>query len=129
MKKKDLSKQLIFNNNPKEFISEDAVNVIIPKNILRKDELLKILDINLKFPYFGGNWDALWDLLNDFCWIEKKKIIFIHEDLPLKNDLKNLNIYLELITDAKIFWKSYEDHELIIVFPEDQKSKIKNLIR
>jgi RNAse (barnase) inhibitor barstar len=48
-------------------------------NINSKEELLKELNIKLKFPYFGFNWDALYDLLRDFHWIDQKGIILVHE--------------------------------------------------
>lgn len=39
-----------------------------------EDELFNKLSEVLKFPdYFGKNWNALYDFLRDFNWIEKKK--------------------------------------------------------
>ena len=39
-----------------------------------KDGLFEELNSKLAFPYFGFNWDALWDLYCDFHWIEQRYI-------------------------------------------------------
>jgi hypothetical protein len=58
--------------------------VWVPRSVRSKEKLLGLLSDALHFPnYFGGNWDALEECLNDLHWLpEKLSIAIVHEGLP-----------------------------------------------
>jgi hypothetical protein len=56
----------------------------VPAGIQDRAELYRILERDLRFPYFGHNWDALGELLS-YGWDEPprtSRIAIIHDDLP-----------------------------------------------
>jgi len=106
-----------FISNPQSFHS-DAAFVVHLSGINSKEELLKQLKNKLEIPYyFGCNWDALFDCLKDFHWIEQQKIILVHDDCPNLND-HELLIYLQILSEVAQDWKKDEEHCLEVVFPE-----------
>lgn len=61
----------------------------------------------LQFPYyFGHNWDAFDECINDLYWLPSKKYIFIitNVDSILQVDDKNFRIFLKLLKDAADTW-------------------------
>ncbi len=109
-------------------INEEGLIARIPSNTANIQYLFDLLTQELHFPYFGRNWDALNDLLNDLWWIVQKKIILIHDDLPLKQDAKNFRIYLEILLEAINTWKGQEKHEFVVVFPLAFYEKIEQIL-
>jgi RNAse (barnase) inhibitor barstar len=112
-----------FLNNPQSYNPENAF-VVHLSGINSEDEFFEQLSKKLLFPdYFGFNWNAIWDMLCDFHWIEQQKIVLIHDDLPIL-DKRKLHTYLEILVDAiKAWqdWKEGEEHSLDVVFPESGK--------
>ena len=48
--------------------------------ILSKQDLMEALSAALEFPdYFGGNWDALEEVLRDLGWLEAKGHVVVIE--------------------------------------------------
>lgn len=97
-------------------------------SVKNKDQLLSELALTLNFPnYFGHNWDALNECINDLHWIENKKITLIHENIP---DLKfsDLQIYIEILKDAVLQWKTSDEHVLSIIFPQTSENIISALL-
>ena len=46
-------------------------------------ELLTTLAAKLQFPdNFGMNWNALIDCLSDFYWMEERRIVIVHDEMP-----------------------------------------------
>ncbi len=121
---------LKFVENIHDYQIKNSVIGIVPKDIGNKEKLFDILEKSLKFPdYFGHNWDALWDLFNDLNWIDNKDIVLVHSDLPLKDDVKNLEIYLEILIEASKNWEEREEHKLTIFFPLNLKQEIEKIIK
>ncbi len=118
-----------------------AFTAVIPKNIKSKIELMSILKEKLSLPdYFGENWDALNDVLNDFMWIDEFSIFMIHEDLPSLPE-KELQVYLNILSRSVDEWKNLKKseiaefigrkvslHELVIFFPEIVQDKIEDIL-
>jgi hypothetical protein len=91
----------------------------LPRGLSTKEQLLDALDRELRFPdYFRRNWDALDECMGDLAWIPQKKVVLLHQDVP---DLepRALKAYLEILNDAVAKWNQGEEHELIVVFPEE----------
>lgn len=121
---------------------EDSTSSVlhVPANVRSKDELLASLAAAGQFPsYFGGNWDSLLDCLRDFHWIEEKRIVVVHSDLPLHANPQECRIYLEVLRDAADDWArspslakepatTFPDHDLCVVFPASLQSTISGIL-
>lgn len=116
--------------------------MIIDKSPITKSELLETLHEKLEFPVWGGkNWDALSDLLTDFHWRKEYKIVIEHKVFPKRLPEDDLRMYLEILSESVQFWKNqaiekvaiaaahgFPNHELIVIFPSECKSKINEII-
>ncbi|HTP26066.1 MAG TPA: barstar family protein, partial [Anaeromyxobacteraceae bacterium] len=66
--------------------------------------LMDALQDELRLPdYFGRNWDALWDVLRDLSWIQARRVVLAHLDLPCLA-APELRIYLRLFGLDPISW-------------------------
>lgn len=113
--------------------------VKIPVGVSSKSALLAVFARAGKFPgYFGGNWDAFLDCLRDFEWIQEKKIVIAHDDLPLISVPTECRTYLEILRDAVDDWsrpssrphveKGFPAHELRVIFPAHVQSTVSELL-
>jgi len=97
----------------------------VPQNISGKRELFEKLAVSLHFPdYFGGNWDALEDLLTDLSWIEMPVLVLAHDDLPFRNNRDCLIIYLSVLKAAVMSSLKRSDKEFVVVFPVGFQTEI-----
>ena len=89
----------------------------------RADLLLELAEV-LELPdYFGENWDALSDCLRDLSWIDERRIVLIHEDVPrIGND--ELSTYVDVLKESVNDWAKCGRHELIVVFPEGTEDDV-----
>jgi RNAse (barnase) inhibitor barstar len=115
----------------------------IPVGIRSKPDLLLACDSAGRFPdYFGRNWDALLDCLRDFSWIADRRIVIVHEDLPLRDSPEECRTYLEILHQAATDWSEpragpflrpladwpYVEHELLAAFPTSVEVDISRLL-
>jgi Barstar (barnase inhibitor) len=109
----------------------------VPTNLQSKSELLIALAKAGRFPrYFGNNWDSLLDCLRDFHWIEEKRIVVMHSDLPLRANPPECRIYLEVLRDAARDWArspngaatTFPDHDFCVVFPASLQSTVSDIL-
>lgn len=97
--------------------------------IYSRAQLFEKLSTALKFPdYFGENWDALDECLRDFHWVEQRRVVIQHDELP-RLSKGELHTYLEILQRAVEDWHSDEQHELVVIFPKDSESIILNLLK
>ena len=116
-------KGVIFINSP-QLYNPDTRFVAHVSSIKSKTELFNILYKSLMLPdYFGFNWDALSDCLQDFHWITQQGILLVHDELPSLDDV-TFHIYIQILIDAVNDWKEGEEHYFEIVFPENVESII-----
>jgi RNAse (barnase) inhibitor barstar len=108
-------------NSEKDFIAR------IPANIRNCETLFDCLRRELALPsYFGNNWNALVDCLGTLSWIDRHRVLILHDDLP-KIGLEDTRIYLEVLSSAALDWKRGEEHELIVAFPQSVAKDIADL--
>lgn len=102
----------------------------IPAGISDREALFQVLARALTFPdYFGHNWDAVDELLRDFSWIDNKRIVIVHHDLPLRFRERDGKTYLEVLAATVKDWKPGERHQLVVVFPVKDRETIQDILR
>jgi RNAse (barnase) inhibitor barstar len=107
---------------PKTF--EDALIGVIPEGLSTVDALFQqIAEVLLFPPYFGGNWNALYDCLRDFHWVKACEIVLIHSKLP-RLPQGELVVYLQVLRDAVADWKSNESHRLRVIFDKSDERDV-----
>jgi hypothetical protein len=100
----------------------------LPGDIRAKDELFAAFAASLWFPNRSGlDWDGLFDGLCDFGWMTDRKIVLVHEALPRLPEA-DLRVYLTVLRDAVRWWRFDEPHELEVVFPTAERSRIEGLL-
>jgi RNAse (barnase) inhibitor barstar len=63
----------------------------------------------LQFPYyFGNNWDALDDCIQDFGWLPGKSYVLImtNIDLVLRNKEDKFETLIEILSGAAKYWQT-----------------------
>lgn len=125
-----------FSFHTKDDISgiKDALFVNI-SDVPDKDSLFNQMEEMFRFPpYFGHNWDALYECITDLEWIEEKNVIINHEHLVHMPD-DTLNIYVSLLIDAMYSWiywpsrKGFEQIGFYVVFSPLDRDRIRIAIR
>ncbi|TCS61794.1 barstar family protein [Varunaivibrio sulfuroxidans] len=102
----------------------DSCIATLPIGLVGQEQLLYALYEVLNFPgWFGFNWNALYDCLRDFSWIEKNKIILIHKEFP-KLSNKDMKIYLDILSNSINDWRSDDKHEFKVIFPVHTRNNI-----
>lgn len=80
-------------------VSETLV-VQIPPGLDRKRNVLERYAVQLRFPrYFGWNWDAFEECLNDLSWWKVWKVMIVHRDLPFAKSPEQCQVYLSILRD------------------------------
>jgi hypothetical protein len=103
----------------------DSICLEVPCG-LQKADLLQWYRASLNLPYFGFNWDSLYDVLCDLSWIKEKYINITHCDLPDLSE-SDLSAYIGILFDAISNWNSGDKHILSIRFPPSEKNKLNEL--
>jgi len=102
--------------------SETSQQLVVrmPAGIRSKRKLLAILARRLRFPrYFGWNWDALEELLNDLSWLPAGLAVVIeHEDLPFGYGGENRAIYMDILQKAA----ANQPARLQVILPDSRSS-------
>lgn len=95
------------------------------EHIYSKDQLLDSLYYMLWFPsYYGMNFDALNDCINDLTWLNENYIILHHKHLPNIND-EDLSIYIDILIYAVL--TNYDDKNIYVVFSNKCYQKIQDI--
>lgn len=111
---------------------------VIPKGVNTEDELMHVYFDKLNLPgYFGGNWDALDEVLRDFDLINAENIIILHSDIPELSAedqrllIKVLGRAVKTMKDGPVAGSQLPTgkHKLQVIFPSSEKSKIEELLK
>ena len=102
--------------------------LIIVSNVKNKEELFNTLYKELKFPnYFGFNWDALYDCLNDLSWIIESYVTIVHDD-SFKLDHTSLKVYIDILSSVSKKWEDDKEHIFNAIFSLSQKKDIEAIV-
>lgn len=115
-----------FVDAPAEFRDPAARVVRIPRGIRSKRKLLVILADKLKFPgYFGNNWDALEECLQDLSWLPTdQSVALVHLDLPFGAEGENRQLYLQVVAAMLAHWQASADRQVQAIFPVNVRDEI-----
>lgn len=92
-------------------------------------ELFQQLSKAGKFPdYFGENWDALDELLNDFWWIQESQVVINHSDLPMKGLVGEQKIYVDILKGVVERSRERSDKQIVVLFPAKEKDNVARLL-
>lgn len=93
----------------------------LPAGLVGSEALLQALYDRLDLPgYFGFNWNALSDCLQDLHWLKEQLIVLRHKDIP-RLPPRELRIYLEILEQAVCSWQNSEQHSLRVEFPASSR--------
>jgi RNAse (barnase) inhibitor barstar len=84
------------------------------KNCKNSKSLFKEFAIKFKFPdYFGYNWNALDECINDLEWLPADGYVVEVEnsDLLLVNDKNDFKILIELLYNTCVEWSNGRDYD------------------
>lgn len=120
-----------------EIDGRDYFVMLIPSGIQTKSELFDCFGKLGHFPgYFGRSWDALFDCLLDFTWMDIERVMIIHRDIPMSGKVEDCKIYLEVLQDALLRMSEtslqqpgfYVYQELRVLFPNEARLKVLSLL-
>jgi hypothetical protein len=96
--------------------------------IQSETEFLDAIGEALAFPpYYGHNWAALEDCLQDLEWMSAHQVVLLHQDVPaLEKELAWR--YLRILTHAVAQFRHNGEHELVAVFPPECEAEIRSLL-
>jgi RNAse (barnase) inhibitor barstar len=105
------------------FISMGGINknriltVNMSSNYSSAQDLFSDYAAKLSFPdYFGNNWNAFYDCLCDFSWLNFEIIIICHPTLSNLGE-EDKKIFFDVISDAKNLWSKEDSKLVIFIFP------------
>jgi Barstar (barnase inhibitor) len=97
--------------------------VYIPPGVAHKKQLFECYKIGLDFPtYFGENWDAFDDFLDDLNWIVEKDIVVVHCDFPSLSIDETIK-YWDSLRTAVEFWQSDGSKTFVVIFGHNDHLK------
>lgn len=106
--------------------TSDYVDVNLLKTS-NEQELYNEYYNQLHFPYFGFNWDALYDCLRDLEWIGNNNVIVTHGRVE-QWESSMLNTYIEIIVDTCNTWTTWgEPHKITFIFQDEDKDRINRI--
>lgn len=88
---------------------ETEINSFVAKLDLTDNfqDFMEQCNVKLKFPdYFGFNWEALRDCLEDFSWLDESTIIIIIDSVHLLSK-SYLRDYARLFCEVEKKWIEY----------------------
>lgn len=124
-----MSKKMIIFYLNKEDINQKGYNIIlhIGKHINTKKELFNIFSSQLQFPpYFGENWDAFYDCLCNLDYLNTKRILVLHEDLPFEKSETDRDTYIGILSDIRSNILEDNTYQIDVAFPKKYKGLFSN---
>ena len=119
----------LFFGPPEAMPGSAALLAEIPASIRSKQKLLRVLAEQLQFPaYFGYNWDALEECLQDLSWVPAGNVQIRHRDLPLPPGSPDRQTYLQILRTATACWNDLGSRAMLCQFPAEAESEVQSLL-
>ena len=107
-------------------VSANRRIISVPEGWTTNSQVFQFYARELDFPnYFGNNWDAFEECVNDFEFRPPMDVHFIHKDIPLIGDPKEARIYLDILFKC---FETESDSSLVGRFPIMLIPEIKDLL-
>jgi len=91
-------------------------------------ELLRSLAAQLSFPsYFGNNWDALEESLQDLLPNQGRALALVHETLPPDLTDSELRTYLEVLGRVILHRQEFGEPKLRALFSQEMRDRVERL--
>ena len=91
-------------------MEDNAKTIIVQKTIIGKQQLFKHYGDSLRFPdWFGGNFDAFYDMMSQLNIFSPERIVEIfHDSLPqlLFEDICN---YIDVLNLVDVEWERFSE--------------------
>jgi RNAse (barnase) inhibitor barstar len=87
--------------------SDTAVRVVRGRKMHSEARLFEEFAAALQFPYyFGENWEALCECMNDLSWMPAARYLIVMTDATqaLREEREHFRTFLELLSDAGREW-------------------------
>lgn len=111
--------------------AEGTLHVEIPRGLITREDLFRTLVEGVKLPgYFGWNFDALEECLNDLSWLpHHQPLVLVHADIPLDPAFGySRRIYLQVLRDALAAWNERQPGRMRVSFPPEYEREVGNLL-
>jgi RNAse (barnase) inhibitor barstar len=111
-----------------------AVRVMRGSKMQTTKDLFNEVSAALQFPYyFGFNWDALDECVNDLDWMPESAyvLIFTHLDQILAAEKDAEKLFLKVVHDSAQEWAQHQDKTFQVYFqciPEKQAEVVDRLV-
>lgn len=97
----------------------NVLTIDVSEDVSGKAELLEKIASAGHFPeYFGGNWDALEELLTDMSWVKEKTILFRQLGRLDKLNTEDLTIYFNILESVGLCWSTTAEKSFQAVLSE-----------
>jgi RNAse (barnase) inhibitor barstar len=100
--------------------SPDEHVILIDRELRSKEDLLQELAEKARFPsYFGENWDALYDCLNDLSWIQERKVALVQASSLDHLSDHDIRTYLSILIETARRWAETDEKQFLILVSLD----------
>jgi hypothetical protein len=121
-------KNFILSDDPTSYDTGLIFYARVDPAITKAEDLLSALYYQLWLPpYFGFNWNSLDECLRNLEWIDRSRVVLVHELVP-KMDALNTKTHLEVLLDSSNHWITRGEPRLEVVFPTTEAPTIQSVL-
>jgi hypothetical protein len=119
----------VYTDNPDALDNDQTWYVVVDPTINNKLDLIDFLTDTLEFPGRDYSWDALYSYLRDFSWMQERRVLLYHPELPLERELSRAD-YLQILNFAADAWINERagERELIVAFSPHLQPEVERLL-
>jgi len=100
------------------------------KFVNTKYDIFNIFSETLNFPdYFGDNWDALEECINDLEWLKSKNMVILISNITHIKAKEFLKTFIDILVDAHNHWSQEKiDFSVVIFAKKELDNKLKKVL-
>lgn len=124
-----MTNTFVFGDRSDDYDAPAGYVVTIPPLIRERKQLFETYCVLFQFPdYFGFNWDAFDECINDLSWISADSIVVFHTDIPLEHEPDALRTYLHILADACCPRPDLASRKFTVIFPLAARGLVESLM-